>query len=177
MSISSTTSIRFRLCSAVLAAVLIAALSAPGAEAAPATSATCTGILTVNLTPGFTPIPNSGSGTSGGQTGTMTCLGSLDGHRITGAGTFGVQETYTTGAACLTDTSGGQVSATFPTTGGPVTIVGALHAHRMALVEFIEIAFPQSQFSGVAIIVPTQGDCLTAPLTQALVSVTGTLTG
>ena len=88
-----------------------------------------------------------------------------------------MQEGYTTGAACLTDVSSGQVSATFPTTGGPVTIVGALHARRLALTEFIEIAFPQIQFSGVAIDIPTQGDCLTAPLTQALATVTGTMIG
>jgi len=159
----------------VLAGLLIAVLATADASAAPATSATCTGLMPVSLSPGFTPAPGVGTGTSGGQTGTMTCLGTLDGHQITGLGSFGAQETYTTGGACLTDTSSGQVSATFPTTGGPVTIVGSLSARRLALIESIEIDFPQSHFSGMAIVVPTDGNCLLSPLRHALVSVTGSL--
>ena len=172
-----TSSSRIRCLSAVLAGLLIAAFATADAKAAPATSATCTGLLTVNVTPGFTLIPGSGSATSDGQTGTMTCLGTLDGHQITGPGSFGVQETYTTGGACLTDRSSGQVAAILPTTGGPVTIVGSLSAHRLALIESIEIDFPQSHFSGTAIDVPTDGTCLLSPLRQVLVSVRGSLSG
>lgn len=175
MSASPITSTRIRCLSAVLASLVIAAFAVADAQAAPATSATCTGLLTINLTPGFTATPGSGSATSGGQTGTMTCLGTLDGHRITGLGSFGAQETYTTGAGCLTDTSSGQVSATFPTTAGPVSIVGALLARRLGLIESIEIAFPRSHFSGIAVDVPTIGTCLLSPLQQVLVSVTGVL--
>ena len=172
-----TSSTRVRCLSAVLAGLLIAVFATAAAEAAPATSATCTGLLTINFTPGVTTIPGSGSATSDGQTGTMTCLGTLDGHRITGLGSFGAQETYTAGGACLTDRSSGQVAAILPTTGGPVTIVGTLSAHRLALIESIEIDFPQSHFSGTAIDVPTDGTCLLSPLRQVLVSVTGFLSG
>lgn len=177
MSASPTTSTRTMCLIAVLAGLLIAAFPAADAQATPATSATCTGLLTVNFTPGLTAIPGSGSATSSGQTGTMTCLGRLNGHRITGSGSFGAQETYTTGPACLTDTSVGTVSATFPTAGGPISIVGALLARRSALVESIEVDFPQSHFSGLAIDLPTIGTCLLSPLQQVLVSVTGSLSG
>ena len=175
MSASPITSTTVKCRYLVLAGLLIAVLATADASAAPATSATCTGLMTVSLSPGFTPAAGVGTATSGGQTGEMLCLGTLDGHQITGTGTFGVKEKYTSGAACLTDTSKGQVFATFPTTGGPISITGTLQARRVGLVESIGIQFPGSQFTGVAIDVPTEGNCLTDPLTRVLVSVTGTL--
>ena len=88
--------------------------------------------------------------------------------------TFAVEENYTR-ATCLSDTSSGRVSATLPTTGGPMHIGGALTGRRLGLVEFIEIAFPDARFHATGPVLPTLGDCLTKPITRALVSVTGTL--
>jgi hypothetical protein len=177
MSASPITSTTVKCRYLVLAGLLIAVAATADASAAPPTSATCTGLITVSLSPGFTPTAGVGTGTSGGQTGKMVCLGTLDGHQITGPGTFSAEENYTSGAACLTDTSNGQVSATFPTTDGPISITGALQARRVGLVESIGIQFPGSQFGGGAIDVPTDGNCLIGPLTRVLVSVTGTLAG
>jgi hypothetical protein len=171
---------RIPLAGLAAAALALAAPNVAGAEGAAtptATDALCTNALVLELSPGFVPTPGSGRGTSHGERGTLVCVGRLYGHRITGPGIVGVEETYTTGAACLTDSSSGQVTATLPTTGGPLHVVGALSAHRVGAVEAIDIAFPQAHFSGAGPVAPIGGTCLLAPLTRALVSISGELRG
>jgi hypothetical protein len=119
---------------------------------------------------------SSGTVTSRGETGTLPCAGRLYGHRITGPGTFAVEEAYTQ-AACLSDRSTGRVTVTIPTTGGRTHISGALIGRRVGLLEFVEIAFPNARFHGAGPVLPTLGDCLITPITRALVSITGTLRG
>jgi hypothetical protein len=172
--VSST---RFRCCRATLAAaLLIAAAPATSAQAAPATDAACTSVFTAYVTPGFDAHPSAGSGTTRGETGALLCTGTVDGHRITGPGTMGFDETYRD-AACLSDASSGHFSATLPTTSGPMQLGGDLEAHRVGFVEFVEITFPRAHFSGLGPIVPTKGDCVIRRITEALVSITGTLRG
>lgn len=115
------------------------------AEAAGPTDAVCTSVFTAHIAPGFSASASAGVVTSRGETGTLTCTGTAYGHRITGPGRFSVEETYTTGAACLTDCSGGQVAWTIQTADGPIHTVGALTARRLGLVEFVEVAFPQAR--------------------------------
>jgi hypothetical protein len=166
-----------RRAAALAAAAAVAALTTGSAVAAPATDAVCTSLMPLAITPGFTMAGGAGTTTSGGQTGTLICAGTEYGHRITGPGTLGVVEAYKTDAGCLSDSSTGQVTATLPTTGGTIRIVGALTEHRLGLVATIGIAFPQARFDGVAAIAPTDGLCLLSPLTQALVSTSGTFLG
>lgn len=161
---------------AIAAALVIAAVPAVGAQAAPATDAACTSVFTAHVSPGFGVRPGAGTGTSRGQTGTLVCTGSVDGHRITGPGTMGFEETYRN-AACLADESSGRFSATLPTTSGPVQLGGDLQAHRLGLVEFVEIAFPHATFGGFGPILPTNGDCVIRRITEALVSITGAMRG
>ncbi len=161
---------------ALAAALMVPAVTAPGAQAAPATDAVCTSVFTAYVSPGFGLSPSAGTGTSRGETGTLACTGTVDGHRIIGTGTMGFEETYRN-AACLTDESSGRFFATLPTTGGPVHLSGALEAHRFGLVEFVEISFPRAHFSGFGPIVPTKGDCVLRRITEALVSITGDLRG
>lgn len=161
----------------VLAAAALVSSPTAAADAAPASRAICTSVMTLQITPGFTMAGGLGTVTSGGQTGTLLCAGTAYGHRITGPGTLGVEETYTTDAGCLSDTSTGEVTATLPTTVGPIRIVGGLTEQRLGLLAAIDIAFPQANFTGTALIAPTEGLCLLVPLTQALVSTSGTLLG
>lgn len=161
---------------ALAAAALICGGTAAGAEAAPATDAACTSVFTAYVTPGFNMHPSSGSGTTRGEIGALLCTGTVDGQRITGPGTMGFEETYRD-ADCLSDASSGRFSATLPTTSGPVHLVGDLRARRIGFVEFVEITFPQAHFSGLGPIVPTRGDCVTRRITEALVSITGTMRG
>lgn len=160
---------------AVAIAVLSSVAIAPRAHAATGTDAICTTAVTLYLTPGFSARPGASAVTSKGEQGTLLCTGTANGQRITGPGTLGVEEI--TQASCLTDHSSGHVSASFPTVAGSIHIVGAFIGHRLGFVEFVEIDFPQAHFSGAGPVVPTSGDCVIAPITQALVSITGTLHG
>jgi hypothetical protein len=177
MRLTATTTPRFTHRVAAGCALLAAALAPASAHAAPASDALCTSVFTAQISPGFSARPGSGAVTSGGETGTLVCTGRVNGRRITGVGTFSVEETYTTGAACVSDKSRGQVAMTIPTTGGAIHIVGALTARRIGLVELVDIAFPGARFKGTGVVVPTRGNCFLAPLTRAAVSVTGTLRG
>jgi hypothetical protein len=167
------TSVRALRAAAVAGALLVPAIGAAPAGAAPATDAVCTNVLTVDITPGWRLAPGPGIGSSHGETGTQVCIGTLYGHRITGPGTVGVEEHIT--GSCLSDTSAGTVSVTLPTTAGIVHLAGALQAHRLGLVQFVDIAFPDARFTGMGPGAPTRGDCLLRPITQVTVSLTGTL--
>jgi hypothetical protein len=185
MRFTSTTSAPIRRAGAgavavaiAVAATISASTPAPAVAGAVAlaTDAVCTNVITLYITPGFSVRSGSGTVTSRGETGTLPCAGRLYGHRITGPGTFAVEETYTH-ATCLSDRSTGRVSATIPTTSGPAHISGALTGRRLGLVEFVEIAFANARFHGTGPVLPTLGTCLITPITRALVSITGTLRG
>ena len=177
MRFSQTTFVPVRRAGAlaVAIAVLGSVAMAPRAHAATGTDAICTTAITLFLTPGFSARPGASTVTSRGEKGTLLCTGTENGHRITGPGTLGVEEI--TQASCVSDHSSGQVTASFPTVAGWTHIVGALIGHRLGLVEFVDINFPQAHFSGAGPVVPTSGDCVIAPITQALVSITGILHG
>jgi hypothetical protein len=179
MRFSQTTFVPVRRAGAIAVAiaVLCSAAIAPRAHAAAGTGtdAICTAAITLYLTPGFSARPGASAVTSKGEQGTLLCTGTAIGQRITGPGTLGVEEI--TQASCLSDHSSGHVSASFPTVAGPIHIVGGLTGHRLGFVEFVDIDFPQAHFSGAGPVVPTSGDCVIAPITQALVSITGTLHG
>jgi len=153
----------------------IAAFSAP-AQATGATSAICTNLFTITITPGWSMTPTSGTVTTHGETGSVICVGQIDGHRVTGAGTMGIDETYTN-VTCPSSIITGIIRMTIPTTAGIKHMKGALHVRRIGLIVRPKADFPNAQFSGIGVAIPTQGTCLLTPLTQARLSVTGTLSG
>jgi hypothetical protein len=161
---------------AVLAAAVAAALATPPAQAAGGTSAVCTNRFTAWVTPGFTPIPGTGTISSHGQTGSITCAGRIAGHRVTGPGTVGIDYVYTNGS-CTGHIGEGTVRVDIPTTAGMKHLVGALSVRRTALALRALARFGSQNFHGVGVIVPTRGTCVVTPLSQALVSVTGVLSG
>ena len=85
---------------ALAAATACALLATASAQAAGATSAVCTPRISVTISPGFSLAPSSGTLTSHGQRGTLICTGKVGGHRVTGPGTVGLDETYA-GGTCL----------------------------------------------------------------------------
>ncbi|MDQ3678372.1 MAG: hypothetical protein M3401_16500 [Actinomycetota bacterium] len=173
---TTTTHRRLRIAGALAALATVALLAAAPAHAADATSALCTNRFTITITPGFSMTPTSGTVTTHGQTGSITCVGEIDGHRVTGPGTMGIDETYTH-VTCLSSVISGTIRISVPTTAGIKHMVGALTVKRTALVVQPEARFPRARFSGIGIVVPTQGNCFVTPLRQALLSVTGSLTG
>ncbi|MDX6690944.1 MAG: hypothetical protein QOG15_2401 [Solirubrobacteraceae bacterium] len=173
---STTPTRRRAIGSALAAAVTIALLGAAPAPAAGTTSAVCTNLFSVTINPGFSMTPTSGTLTTGGETGSITCVGEIDGHRITGPGTMGISENYTN-VTCPSSVIKGTINVSIPTTAGLQRMAGELTVQRTLLAVQPQAEFPNAHFSGIGVIIPTQGNCFVTPLRKSLLSVTGTLTG
>ncbi len=174
MRTSIQTPLRIAAALATLAAATLP--TAAPAQAAGKTSAICVNQFTVTISPGFTLVPSSGTQTTHGETGTLTCVGKIKGHRITGPGSSGFDMPYN-GATCASEKSSGTVSGTIPTTAGSKHFVGALTVWRTALAFRVEAQFPGMHFSGAGVDIPRQGNCILTPLRQATAVLTGTFSG
>ncbi|MGH2941344.1 MAG: hypothetical protein ACRDLN_01020 [Solirubrobacteraceae bacterium] len=162
----------------VLAALSSALALVPAAQAQAAagrTSAACTARFTATITPGFSMTTSSGTFTTHGQTGSFTCLGRIGGHRVTGPGSIGVEETYT--GACASHVGTGTVRIIVPTTAGTKDMVGALTVRRTALVVLPQVQFSGARFGGIGLSVPAQGNCFVTPLRRVLLLVAGAMSG
>lgn len=156
-------------------ALLFPAGSASGEEGTP-----CSAVFDISVSPGLSEDPSSGTFTSGGETGSMECRGEVNGKQAIGPGTWGVEGAY--GTADPDDcTSGGEGEAeqsfTVPTTKGNEHITnmatftyGALEASGLVSGEF-----ESPRFSGTFEVIPTEGDCVTEPITRAHVELRGML--
>jgi hypothetical protein len=158
--------------SMVLAASLLIPLAGfaalPPAHAQGATNAICALAFSLHFSPGLTLMPSTGSDGSGGETGSISCTGTFDGHRVTGPGSFGFQSAVYT-STCLGDNAAGSTYFfTVPTDAGRKHFVGTVSDIRIGLTLVVKGSQPGAHVSGVFVVVPTKGDCLTAPLTDAL---------
>lgn len=70
---------RLRIPAALATVAAGASLAAVPAQAADATSATCTSRFTLTITPGFSVKSSSGTLTSFGETGSIACNGKISG--------------------------------------------------------------------------------------------------
>lgn len=158
---------------AILVGITIASLfMEPAAAQAPASGedndAVCKLRLTEYFSPGVTLTPTSGTQNSGGEVGSITCTGKLQGHNITGEGTFG-NEGFLHESTCLVDHSTGMYFATLPTDAGPIRIEGTYSLLRTGLTLTNELEQPGAHGTGSALVIPTRGDCVMSPVTEALV--------
>jgi len=161
---------------ALVAMAAVALLAAAPAQAAGKTSAFCVHQFTATITPGFSPVPSSGTQTTHGETGSIVCIGEIAGHRVTGPGSIGFDMPYKA-ATCAAETGSGSTRATIPTTGGDQHLVGALAVRRTALAIRADAQFDGMRYSGIGVAIPKQGNCFITPLRQASIVLTGTLTG
>ena len=166
-----------RVAGSVAALFVVAILTAAPAHAAGTTSALCTSAFTATISPGFELTPSSGTVTTNGDVRSLSCVGKIDGHRVTGPGTVGVHYFYAPGATCLSHTGSGTVRFTLPTTAGTKHIAGALIVRRAGLVLSANAQFPGVRMNGIGVVVPAPGSCLLKPLRRVLVSVSASLTG
>lgn len=160
--------------SAAALLAVAAALPASGAAAAKPPSAVCTNTFTATVTPGFSSTPGAGKLTTNGQTGSIECFGTIGGQRITGTGTLGFVERHTAGT-CRGHRGTGRVHLVIPTTAGSADLVGTLSVRRTGLTVRAKVRFPRLRYSGNGVIFPRLGDCMTTPLEQVRVTMTGTL--
>ena len=176
MTINDITDRYVRIVGVLGAVTGLAVLGVASAQARASSSAVCVSRIPLTISPGFSPTAGSGKLTSGGERGSITCIGKIAGHRVTGPGSVGLDETYTR-ASCLSHVGTGTVRVTLPTTAGVMRMVGNATSRRTALVLRAEVRFPAGRFSGIGAAIPTQGNCLLTPLRRALITVTGSLAG
>jgi hypothetical protein len=140
----------------------------------------CSFKFNADVNPGLSNSPSSGTVTSNGQTGTITCQGKVNGKTVTGPGTYGVDGRYGTNDPD-TCTSGGEgngtASMTIPTSDGPQRVTAPFTYTYGALQNgILAVTFKGETWSGTAEVRPTKGDCASAPLTRMTAEGKGTLT-
>lgn len=137
------------------------------AHAQGATNAVCALAFPLHFSTGLSLTPSTGSDGSGGETGSINCAGTFDGHRVTGPGSFGFQSAVYT-STCLGDNAAGSTYFfTVPTDAGPMHMVGTFSDVRIGLTIVANGSQPGASGSGVFVVVPSRGNCITAPLTDA----------
>jgi hypothetical protein len=158
--------------------LLGSAFTAAPAHAEGGTSAACSIAFPIHFSPGLSMTTGSGSYGSGGETGSITCTGTVHGHRITGPGTFGFEGTYTEGN-CLAHKGTGSSFLTIPTDAGPVRVDGGSFSDQgLGLTGSSKARHTGGiRFSGTYIVLPVQGDCLVSPITSGQASMTGQMSG
>lgn len=172
----------------VLVGSLLALINAGSAQAAgTGGQANCSFSFPLHATPGLGITSTSGSFDSGGEVGTMSCTGTIAGHRVTGPGTFGFEGTID--GSCLAHRGSGVDEFTIATeagmlhiSGGGFTVEGvgvlgnAQAAHTTMQIDGQEPVPAGFSFTGSYLLVPVKGNCVTEPVTQAQVLMSGTIT-
>lgn len=152
----------------VLATTVLLLLMPVAPAAAQSTSlATCVGSWDVSFSNGVGLVPQTSDFSTGGLTGTINCVGAVDGSPVTGPGEFGKAGTIE--GSCLLAEGGGTIEMEIPTADG---------VKRLEF-DFTMITGPGIGFKSggpllgplTFLFIPTQGDCVMSPVTQ--IAVTG----
>lgn len=120
------------------------------------------------FSPGFSLTPSSGVQDSEKDAGHINCVGKIQGHEVTGPGTFWNQGTYHN-STCLLDHAEGRYFFTVPTTGGPISVEGTFVLDRIGPILSVRSEQPGASGQGSALVLPTKGLCVLSPITEALV--------
>jgi len=157
-----------------LLALFLPVIIAWPAHAQGTTAADCLITVSVRLSPAVSLSPSSGTETTGGETGSIACSGTFDGHRVTGSGTFGYEGVFT-GITCVSDTTplSGTYSFTIPTDMGPLHFSGHITDARIATIDQFDLSQPGAHFTGTAAVVPLVGTCLVIPTSDILITMLG----
>lgn len=153
----------------------------PGpADAAGAPPSHCVFEARFRLTPGLSVLPGRGEFDSGGETGRITCRGTLSAGPVTGAGTFGAKGRYGTGSSGDTCQTGGEGDGvqtfTVPTAGGPVHVTNPFTFHYgIATGHVLGGTFEGDAFAGTFEISSFEGDCVANPMTVVVLRGEGLL--
>jgi hypothetical protein len=165
-----------RIAAAVAAMGGFALLAAAPAQAQSSTSAVCTVTFPViSITPPFSPFvltPASGTVTSNGPTGTVSCVGEIGGDQVMGPGTGALLYAYSNGT-CVAHVGLGTVNWTIPTAAGPTHLTGTLSVRRIGVSVLAEVRFSDARADLAGALVPLEGDCVLAPLRKVRVMVAG----
>jgi hypothetical protein len=158
----------------LLGALLVPSIPWP-AQAIGDTSARCAISIPTRLSPGFSLKSSTGTYGTGGEHGTITCIGSLDGYRVTGPGTFGFEGVYV--GDCFGNDGSGTYSFTVPTELGSKHFTGSYSERRTGFNGPVEASHPGGRFEGRFLVLPQKGDCLVSPVTEVVINIVGTFAG
>jgi hypothetical protein len=153
-----------------LLALTVTTIGSPGRTVRAASATACTYEADLTLAPGLSTSPSSGTFTSNGETGTMSCNGPVNGKPPSGPGKIGFSGHYGTKSGETCQSGGGgdyTTSYTIPTSSGPqhVTDSGTFTYGGIQGGVFSG-QFQGARMTGTFQVRPTQGDCLTAPMTK-----------
>jgi hypothetical protein len=156
---------RFRFRTAFMTLVLVLSSTAWVSPAHAESTAACVASWRITFSPGVTSESGKVSFTSHGQTGTILCDGPVGGQRVMGPGTIGEEGALEGSCAAGSGTS--LYSFTLPTSSGPLAISAPITFTYGpgAGVQFAD------QIPGSFQFVATKGDCITAPITEAVTTV------
>ena len=163
------------VCLALLAVPVPAAArpeppSAPSGEGLP-----CTAEWVAKLDQPISRTSSFGQFTSGGETGVITCQGSVRGHRVTGPGTYGESGAFGPGPAggadCTDGGGAGDFTATIPTEAGPLHVGGIVSFYWAGP---FGVVF-DGRFPAAFRLSPGAGDCLNTPARELHFQVGGVL--
>jgi hypothetical protein len=154
----------------VIVGFVIEPAAAQTPEAGGDNDAICTLEFTEYFSPGITLTRESGNQNSGGEVGSIACKGKLQGRTITGPGTIGNEGVRD--ADCILDRSAGRYFATLPTEEGPMRVEGTYSLERTGLNFNIETDQSGAHGTGFGVVIPSKGDCVVTPLTEARVFMT-----
>jgi hypothetical protein len=149
-------------------AVLLAVLSTIALPVHAADLAICIVSHPLTLSPGLTLTAGPQRYTNG-SIGTISCLGSLNGHNIVGPGSL-TNEGVLLGT-CLAGSGGGEFHLSIPTDHGIVLVSEKYVSHYVGVAG----TFSGPVFSGAFQFLPQVGDCLLTPLTQVTVLAQGAI--
>ncbi|MGH9035223.1 MAG: hypothetical protein ACRD0O_05610 [Acidimicrobiia bacterium] len=131
----------------------------------------CLAEFDIVLSPGLSSVPSSGTLTTNGETGTITCEGPIKGYQAVGLGRRGEVGRYGTDGPD-TCASGGEAEVSFsftiPTAGGDQHVVGTLTVDYGPLEggNFYGGTLTGPQMYGKFEVVPLEGNCVTTPVTR-----------
>jgi hypothetical protein len=163
-----------------LLALTATAVGATGRTAGAAAPTACTFEADYGVSPGLSSTsPTSGTFTTNGETGTLTCNGPVNGKAPTGPGKIGVSGHYGTKGGETCQSGGGgdyAMSYTIPTSSGPQHVTdNGTFTYGGIQAGVLSGQFQGARMSGTFQIRPTQGDCVTSPMTKLHQSAKGTL--
>lgn len=167
---------------ALLVTLMLAPLGAIAATvpARAAGDAQCTFSLEVTFSPGLSAQASTGTFTTGGPTGSMDCTGPVNGHEVTGRAPLATDGRYGTKgpdscASGLFDTGEGTAvdRLSFPTVSGEEQVVDRFtfhYGHPSTSGGLVSGTFEGEHCKGTFELTPTEGDCVTGPVTKAHVT-------
>lgn len=157
-----------------LAATILLVLmpASPALSAAESEStASCYGTERISFSPGISTTSQEQTFTTHGETGTINCYGRVKGHEVTGPGTFG--EDGVLEGTCSGGKGSSIISVTIPTSAGSEKL--SLRA-TFTYGPGYGSKYGDSLMGPLTFVYyPTQGDCVTAPVTEGAFSAQGFL--